>query len=524
MSRGARSLPALALIAVLAIGALAAPLPAGVADAADAADAADRPDPDSDVLGWEDGYWHDEAIDVDASDGLDDGELEAVVARSMARVEEVRGLEFDRRVPVEILTRPEFREEARDRYDNVTAEQRLHQNVKFEALFMVGESTDAVALQRSNLAGGVLGYYDPAEDRIVVVSEDTESPELDEITLAQELFHALQYQHFEMGYDRSTLEGTNAVNGIVEGDGNYVDYLYEQRCGEEWDCLLPDRSPGSGGAGYEHIGLALLQLVPYSDGPPFVEDIREEGGWDAVDAVYADPPASTEQLIHPEKYGTDAPTELEVADRSGDGWSVLDLEGSVDHAIFGEGGMFTMLWYQGFRSRSNAVVPLDIAARDPPDVYNYSHRYTAGWDGDRLVPYVRADSGRTNETGYVWKTAWDSPAEAREFGTGYRALLDHHDARRVGTDTYVIDAEGGSAAFADAFHLNRSGERLTIVNAPTVEALSGVADVAVDRTFRTTAPPTDPTAGTDAPGVPGFTLAAALVATLLVAFALARGP
>jgi hypothetical protein len=516
MSVGARSLPALALVVLLTAGALAVP-PAG------AAGTADRPDPDSDVLGWEDGYWHDETLDVDASDGLDEAELEAVVARSMARVEEVRGLEFDRRVPVEIVTRPEFRDDALDRFENLTAARRLHQNVKFEALFMVGESTDAVALQRGNLAGGVLGYYDPAEGRIVVVSEDTESPDLDEITLAQELFHALQDRHFRVDYGRQTLEGTNAANGIVEGDGNYVDYLYERRCGEEWDCLLPDRSAG-GGAGYAHVGLALLQLIPYSDGPPFVQGLRQEGGWDAVDAVYEDPPASTEQLIHPETYGTDEPTTLTVADRSGPDWSVLDVEDSADHAAFGEGGMFTMLWYQSFRSRSNAVVPLDIAARDPPDVYNYSHRYTAGWDGDRLVPYVRADSGRTNETGYVWKTAWDSPAEAREFGTGYRALLDHHDARRVGTDTYVIDAEGGSAAFADAFHLNRSGERLTIVNAPTVEALSGVADVAVDRTFRTTAPPTDPTAGTDAPGVPGFTLAAALVATLLVAFALARGP
>ncbi|HKL30417.1 MAG TPA: hypothetical protein VJ898_14260, partial [Natrialbaceae archaeon] len=58
------------------------------------ASSAAPPDPDEDVIGWENGYWYDESIDVDQSDGLSDAELDRFVARTMARVERIRGLEF----------------------------------------------------------------------------------------------------------------------------------------------------------------------------------------------------------------------------------------------------------------------------------------------------------------------------------------------------------------------------------------------------------------------------------------------
>jgi hypothetical protein len=482
-----RSGPPLVVAAVVAALVVAAVVPAALG--APTADAnRGPPDPDSDVLGWEDGYWYNESVDADAADGLDDEELEAVVSRGMARVERIRNLEFKKRVPVDIMTRPEFREQTSEQYANVSTADRLHQNVKFEALFMVGEETDAISVLEGNTAGGVLGYYDPGEDRIVVVSEDTESPDLDEITLAQELFHALQDQHFEMEYNRSTEEQNNAALGIIEGDGNYVDYLYEQRCDADWDCLLPDG--GRGGAGYDNVGVAVLGLAPYSEGPPFVAGIRERGGWEAVDQVYENPPASTEQLIHPEKYGEDPPTTVRVDDRSDGEWNVLDVESGVDHAAFGEAGLFTMLWYPSYAARSDVVVELNIFDDPAPGLYDYAHRYTAGWDGDRLLPYVRTDSATTNETGYVWKTAWDSPADAEEFAAGYRELLAYHRAEQVGANTYVVptaEQRDFGGEFGDAIHLDVSGSTVTIVNAPTVEALSGVrSDVTVEETTTTT--------------------------------------
>ena len=448
----------------------------------------DYADPAEDRLGWEGGYWYNESIDVDRSDGLNDTELAAVVNRSMARVEAVRSLEFEQSVPVEVISREEFANETAASFENVTRNGSIHQNVKWEAMFMLGENESAVDQLETNRAGSVLGYYSPTEDRIVIVSENTESPEMNEITLAQELFHALQEHRFDISeMNQSTRELHNARDGIIEGDGNYVDHLYQQRCESEWDCLLPQEQGGAGG-GDRHVGIALTRLQPYSDGPVFVEQLREEGGWDAVNAAYDDPPASTEQTIHPEKYGEDEPTEVTVRDTSSDAWTTPDMgNGSVDYASFGEAGLYTMLWYPSYAETqrtgapASVVVPVNHPLRpaqnqETLDLYNYSYRYTEGWDGDKLVPYATDTAHEDGQTAYVWKSAWDSPEEAAEFAEGYRQLLEHHGAERVDAQTARYRIPEGANGFADAFRVTVQDDTVVIVNAPTVDALDDVHD------------------------------------------------
>ncbi|AKH96773.1 Hvo_1808 family surface protein [Halanaeroarchaeum sulfurireducens] len=474
-----RSLVVLAVLGlVVTAGCLGStPAPAGPAEpvptttATDTTTSVHPADPPEDTLGWEDGYWYNETLDVDRSDGLNDSELDAVVSRAMARVEHIRGLEFEHRVPVEIISREEHTNRTSGQYENVSQNGSLHQNVKYEATFLMGESTSAVGQQERNQASNVLGYYSPGQDRIVIVSEDTDSPRIDEVTLAQELFHALQEHRFNVSeYEANTEETHNARMGIVEGDANYVDYRYEQE-------FIEDDENGSAGGSDVHLGLLALRSQPYSDGPVFVDERYEEGGWDAVNAVYDDPPQSTEQTIHTEKYRTDEPTEVRIDDRSAAAWAVPDLgNGSVDYAQFGEAGMYVMLWYPSYETKQDVVIPLNnfLDTDGEVDLYNYDHRYSAGWDGDRLLPYTTNDSAETGETGYVWKSVWDSETEATQFLDGYHQLLEHHNAEPVPErpNTYRI-SEG---EFADAFYVEQSGETVVIVNAPTVEELTEVRE------------------------------------------------
>ncbi|WP_123536306.1 Hvo_1808 family surface protein [Halosimplex salinum] len=439
-------------------------------------------DPDSDRLGWENGCWYNESIDVDRSDGLNDTELDAVVGRAMARVEQIRELEFNETVPVEVISREEFRS---TRQYNTTTNDTLHQNVKWEAMLMVGEDTDAISVQEQNVGSTVGGYYSPREERIVIVSENTTSPKMNEVTLSQELFHALQDQRFNISaFEQHTEELHNARDGIIEGDGNFVDRLYSERCMAEWNCLLPESSAGGGGGGTTsiHYGMYLLTYQPYSDGPNFVRSIYRSEGWEGVNAVYENPPASTEQTIYPEKYGEDEPTNVSVTDRSSEEWSVPQIEnGTVDYAQFGEAGLATMLFYPfydsgrtetpvvGQRSFFNITAGGQLSATDP---INYSTQYTDGWDGDTLYPYVTDDSAETNETGYVWKTVWDSEDDAADFVEGYSMLLDYYGAEPVDerANTYRI-ADG---QYEDAFYVNHTGTTVTLVNAPSVDQLSDV--------------------------------------------------
>ncbi|MFB6200884.1 MAG: Hvo_1808 family surface protein [Halorhabdus sp.] len=476
---------------------------------------ADRrpPDPKEDVLGWEDDYWYNETISVTPDDGLNDSELDAVVARGMARVEQIRRLEFEQTPPVQVISREDYRRRVDNRTSNMTDAQRLHQNVKYEALFMVDESTDATDVQADNLAGGVGGFYDPSSGEIKIVSESASTPKMDEITLAQELFHALQDQRFNISsFNQSTRELHNARDGIIEGDGNYVDYLYQQRCENEWDgiCIMPSRS-SENGTFDPHLGLYQITYQPYSDGPAFVKDIRKDGGWAAVNAVYANPPASTEQTIHPATYEVDDPTNVTVPDRSNDDWRVLALDDSIDYAAFGEAGLYVTLWYTSLNAEGQQrpiINPRDHINDAPGggvqqiDPYDYAHAYTAGWDGDKLVPYVTDESFRTNETGYVYTTVWDSPADAAEFRTGYEHLLELHGAEPVDShvNTYRIPEE--TSGFSDAFYLNQTGDTFTIVNAPTVDDLAAV---------RAGAAPTGNDDGLTGAGGPGFTALLSIV-------------
>ena len=50
--------------------------------------------PAEDRLGWEAGYWYDDPLPVNATDGLNESEREAAVARTMARVERIRESSF----------------------------------------------------------------------------------------------------------------------------------------------------------------------------------------------------------------------------------------------------------------------------------------------------------------------------------------------------------------------------------------------------------------------------------------------
>ena len=452
------------------------------------------PDPEGDPLGWEGGYWYNESISVDRSDGLNETELNAVVNRSMARVEEVRELEFQNRVPVEVISREEYRENNAGRFAGVSDRFRVHQNVKFESLFFVNESRDAVDAQQSTRGATVLGFYSPGEDRIVIVSENATSPKMDEITLSQELFHALQGQVFDAYeqdyYPGTTREDNNAVNGLIEGDGNYVDYLYQQRCEAEWDCLLPQGESGGGG-GDVNIGINVLNLPGYTEGPEFVQNLHERSGWEAVNDLYDRPPASTSQYIHPEKYPDEEPVEFSIEDRSNSDWAVLDLPGenSVNYAEFGEAGLFTALWYATYEETVATRTPATIGGVSYFDLfnyetdqreelqdiggYNYSHPATDGLNGDRLLPYVPTQDANRTEAGYVWETRWETAADAEQFREAYLGLLSYRGATPVDGQANVYRIPEGNG-FADAFYLLQDGNTVTIVNAPTVDDLGGI--------------------------------------------------
>jgi PGF-CTERM protein len=428
------------------------------------------PDPEGDRIGWEGGYWHNESIDVDQSDGLTAAEREAYVARAMARVEYIRGSEFDSEVPVEIISREEFRRQS-EGDGNTSEEEEVYgawNNQVWEALFVVGEDTDVQQELRGAVGGTTAGFYTPAEDHIRIVTDSPGSPVIDNTTLVHELVHALQDQHGRIGDEvmrTETQDADLAVDGVVEGEANYVERQYVERCGAEWECVATPSEESPAQQEPPNLGILLTLLHPYSDGPVYVDWLLEQGGWAAVDARFDDPPASSEQIIH---LTDEEPTPIEFEDRGRNGWETFPEQGENGSDTVGEASMFVMFWYQARTERARTI-PVQSVGRTsgPLDQFNYDAEPSAGWGNDRLFPY--RNPGKA-ENGYVWVTEWDTPQDAGQFAETYRAILAAHDATERDDGRYVID----DGPYADVFRIDRSGTRVTVVNGPTPDAVGNI--------------------------------------------------
>jgi len=517
----------LALVVVLVLAPASAPLAAAGApggtpatgsggdipgvDGASAMNHSTPSDPDEDVLGWENEYWYNESIAVTPEDGYNETEIERIVARSMARVEHIRGLEFEEEPNVTLITREEYRNFTNGVYGDlldVTTKDRLHQNTKFESLFLVSEEESYYADLVENQGGFAAAFhvnedvpaYGFSEGDIgIVVPESGQAENIPEPTLGHELYHFVQNNRFDNSEfsGGATEETANVNTSITEGDATYVGETYQERCGEEWDCL-----PTSQGdqPSFANLGLVFLDLGPYSMTATLFDRLRQEGGVEAMNRLYEDPPASTEQFLHPEKYPDDTPTDVPLEDRSTEEWEQQTFENGVDYATFGEMGVFVMLWYPSYQARERVVIdpnhPFTGARGNTYVRYDYSHPASAGWDGDKMFVYTNETSPETNETGYVWKLVWDSPENATEFRDAYTAVLEYRGAERVGAseNTWRIPR---NRQFDDAFHVVTEGDTVLIVNAPTVEELGEVrTDIDLSAAMRTPSPTPTATEGT----------------------------
>jgi hypothetical protein len=167
-------------------------------------------------------------------------------------------------------------------------------------------------------------------------------------------------------------------------------------------------------------------LGAYLRGMIFVAEVHR-GGWPEVEKLYSNPPASSEMIMHPEKWAqNEVPYRIEFADLASEaalqGWDVLEENtlGEVQMGIiFAEYGL--------------------------PDIGKVA---AYGWDGDRFAVLRHPETGGTMLLLY---TAWDDEAEATEFAGAYGevARLKDSESGRVsrieqdGTAVYIVEAAPG---------------------------------------------------------------------------------
>lgn len=442
----------------------------------------------NEVIGWVDGQWYNEPLEIDVEGGLTEDEVEKLSARTAARFEVMRCLPAEEGVPpVEIKSREEFVDEQSGIYQGLNESTQLADNTKFETMLIIDSESESTEVREENRGATVGGTYNFVTDTITVVSDDPESLLIDEEVLVHEIGHAVQDQQFNISrYERPTMDADRGILSLIEGDVTYIENRYLDACeNEQWEepCVTEsfgNESDGdSGGSDSEpaNWGLYFSEFQPYSDGPSLIQSVYDDGGWEAVNDLYQSPPRTAYYSAFPGSYGEFEPVDLEVPDRSTDEWERLTFADGPNYDTIGVAGISAMFKAPTYETggQFNIYAPADIlnvgpdGEVDDSDPLNYNQPETEGWRGDELYTY-RNDA---NGTGAVWEIAWASEEDAAPFVESYQQLIDYRGGEPVEGYEYTYTF-GEDSEFDMALTIVPDGDRVTVVKAPSVEELTAV--------------------------------------------------
>ncbi len=362
-------------------------------------------------------------------------ELTAMATRALARVERMRDQKLSRPLAMGVKDRAQvtafIKERLADEYgpDKVAAEGRM-----LQLCGLLPSGLDYGGFITSLLAEQVAGFYDHTRRELHIASWLPIF--MQEPVMAHEIFHAIQDQEWGGGKlidsKAYTHDTVLAHAALLEGDATIVMLNYAQA---ELDPTA-DMSTSAFAINMVAASLPLQMsspqfpvmasapdylkqslIFPYQRGLLFISALRQAGRtWPQIREIYADPPSTSEQILHPEKYWPrrDEPSQV-----------VLPPTGWAGFTRSWEGTVGEFHHQQLLLAHSNLADAIDAAA---------------GWDGDHTVLEV-SRSGAV----VVAASTWDSPEDAEVFEA---ALRRAHDARPAPRPTLVSERSGPDLAYA----------------------------------------------------------------------------
>ena len=339
----------------------------------------------------------------------------AVVESTLREVSRVRGLAALRPVRTRVLPRDQLLTAVCTRMDQDVP---THVAEGTERLLLglgvVPLAFDYRASLLTLLGAQLAGVYDP-KDEVMLLASDLELEEL-RATLAHELVHALQDQHYDLGsrleYREGEADAQSALHALAEGDATSA--MADQMLAERGMTALglsdaelyqQLRSSMESADGTEAVPRVIKQAIiaPYADGIALVHWARRRGGWAEVDRLWRRPLVSTEQLLHPDKLLVgEQPEQVPVptADSAAMQLTYQDVMGELSVRLVFE------QWMEGAAAS----------------------RAAADWSGDRVGVFRSGD-----RYGVAWHIRYDDVAGARRglvgFGAGVIAAAEHeHEA------------------------------------------------------------------------------------------------
>ena len=361
--------------------------------------------------------------DVEASDaGGDEDEaraeaqakVDASARRIIQEVAAARGLPVKGEFAVELISKAGVREFVRSvMYEEMTV-QEIEVTGRVQASFgvvPVGSSGEQVLLDL--LEFGVLGIYDPKR-KVLLIGDFVDRSGLG-MVVGHEGAHGLQDMHFDLEALTKPHKGFSDIDTaktfLVEGDAqaSYLAWMTgSEGVGSIGDDLLDTQADIvlqiQEGMGIPYPTLARMLQMPYTDGTRSIIQLARRDGFAAIDALYANLPTTSEQMLHLDKLDAREPAIPVKIDSA----ALIAL--APGHAV---------AWEDELGEASLIAMLADVASP------THARTGAAGWGGDRYVALDHEISPAAAPLVFG-VIAWDSAADAKQFEPLFREYLELH--------------------------------------------------------------------------------------------------
>lgn len=389
-----------------------------------------------------------EATATATADPVDVEDIDELVRQIAEQTASIRGLEILEDINVQVLSPEQMGDDLialmLEEYTQEDAD--LDRDLLWMLRLIDDRALDYMQLQLDLSSGAVLGYYNPETGELFVASgTDTITPG-QKLTMAHEIIHALQDQHFGLdGWSEELgLEAITGFQSLVEGEASFSEVLWglEHLTFEEILEYI-EEIENTEVAIYNETPRYVLDtlLFPYNQGYEFVDALYIEGGYELIDAAFIDPPVSSEQILHPEKYIQD-PRDMPIAIEMPATFTVLDNDWELVYEdTLGEFDMFLLLEINGITDGTQA---------------------SEGWGGAGFEMFQSGD-----DLLITLVTRWDTLEDAGEFHDALQQTMEGYEPDQM----FWFDGERYHAIVTngDMVILTTATDRDTLVMALAVQ-------------------------------------------------------
>ncbi len=370
--------------------------------------------------------------------------VDAQMDKIQEQVSDIRGLEMNTELKRAMMSSAELQDVVmNDFFKDYTPEEAQQDVDVLSALGLLEADFDLLQFYIDLYSEQIAGYFDSTTKEMYVIG-DAGFTGLERMTYAHEFTHVLQDQNYDLenglklndDYCEKESEYCAAVSALVEGDATLTEqYWFLSDSTDQDKNDVSDFQSSYESPVYDSAPAYMKQdfLFPYQQGFTFVQALYGDNKWKSVDAAYANPPVSTEQILHPEKYPNEKPASVDLPDLAGvlgEGWT------EIDRGVIGE-------WYTSLVLDSGIDSAFQLDSSTAADA-------AAGWGGDGYVYY---DDASSDAFVFAWLSTWDADAEADEFF----AATKQYGTLRWGSPTFENEVK---IAWPEGVSMIKNGDQV----------------------------------------------------------------